>query len=356
MFGKEGQATEGSGGDEGHDRDRWMSAAEKSWIIPLEHCGRYDAPLVGDKAANLGEMRKLGIPVPGGFAVTSEAARRFFEIAGVEGRVDQLLGELIGGSAAADEFRETGDHIRRAIESAEMPKEFRLAIARAYKVLCNDYDLKDIGVAVRSSVAAEERMVEDTSLFCDSYLNVAGIEDLLDKIRKCWAGAFVPWRILCRFRSNLPILSRSLAVAVQKMVRARASGVAFTVSPATGNYERIVLEGNWGVAERALKGMVEPDRFEIDKGTLTVRKTEVHRKKRQMVLAGRGILERDVPEDRQEVPCIEEDEAESLARWAEMVEEHYGHPMNIEWAVDSDLEFPQNIFLVEARLLRQFPS
>lgn len=323
----------------------------EKWVVLFEECGRDDVGLVGGKAANLGEMCKLGIPVPAGFSITSEVNKNFLEITGIDKKIETFLAKFPEKPTLIDEFNEIGSHIQSIIESEEMPKEFQKPISEAYSVLCRRYNLKDLSVAVRSSGIAEDMAMASFAGQYDSYLNVKGEENVFKNILKCWASAFTPRCICYRLKNDLPIFAKSVAVAVavQKMVKSRASGVGFTVNPNSGNKERIVLEGNWGLGESVVQGLVEPDRFEIDKETLKVVNVEVFRKKKQVVFTEQGTIEIDVPEEQQQASCMENYEAEMVAKYAKTIESYYGLPLDIEWAVDSDLEFPQNIFLVQAR-------
>lgn len=323
----------------------------EKWVVFFEECGKDDVGLVGGKAANLGEMCKLGIPVPRGFTVTSEVNKKFFELTGTNKNIEKFLSKFAEKPTTIDQFNEIGSYIQGVIESTDMPKEFQMPIARAYKTLCDRYNLKDLSVAVRSSGVAEDMAMASFAGQYDSYLNVKGKENVFKNILKCWASAFTPRCISYRLKNDLPIFSKSVAVAVavQKMVKSRASGVGFTVNPNTGNKKRIVLEGNWGVGESVVQGLVEPDRFEIDKETLKVVNVDIRCKKKQVVFTEQGTIEKDVPEEQQQASCMEHHEAEMVAKYAKIIESHYGLPLDIEWAVDSDLEFPQNVFLVQAR-------
>jgi pyruvate,water dikinase len=324
---------------------------EEKWLVFFEDCGKDDSGLVGGKSANLGEMCKLGIPVPGGFTVTSEVNKKFFEITGIDKKIEKFLSNFTEKPTLIDEFNEIGSYIQGVIELTDMPKAFQMPIARAYQALCDRHKVKDLSVAVRSSGIAEDMAMASFAGQYDSYLNVKGKEDVFKNILKCWASAFTPRCVCYRLKNDLPIFAKSVAVAVavQKMVKSRASGVGFTVNPNTGNKTKIVLEGNWGVGESVVQGIVEPDRFEVDKETLKVVNMEIRCKQRQVVFTEKGTIEEDVPEEKQKIPCIEHHEAEMVAKCAKTAEEYYGLPLDIEWAIDTDLEFPHNVFLVQAR-------
>lgn len=278
----------------------------EKWVVFFEECGKGDVGLVGGKSANLGEMCRLGIPVPGGFTVTSEVNREFFEITAIGKAIETYLSKFPEKPTLIEEFYEIAKYIQGLIETTEMPVQFQKPIADAYRELCNKYNITDLSVAVRSSGVAEDMPTASFAGQYDSYLNVKGAKGVFENIIKCWASAFTPRCISYRIKNDMPVYSKSIsvAVAVQKMVHSRASGVGFTVNPNTGNKTRIVLEGNWGLGESVVQGLVEPDRFEVDKQTLKVVNTQIRCKQKYVTFTEEGTIEADVPQDKQQAPCI----------------------------------------------------
>jgi pyruvate,water dikinase len=319
------------------------------WILWFEEFGREDTKRVGSKCANIGEMAKIGISVPPGFAVTTETYDEFLAQTGAGQRIEQYLIRLPEGPQTPADHEEASQTIAGIILTTEMPKDLENAVSQAYDELCQKCQISDVAVAVRSSGVAEDLPTASFAGQYETYLNVRGKDDLLEKIRRCWASLFTKRAISYRIQNKLPVLAGSISVAVQKMVNVRSAGVGFTIHPTTGDDTKIVLEGNWGAGESVVQGTVTPDRFIVDKHTLTLTEKNISQKMRQIVLKERGVEEEDVPPDKQSVPCLTDEEALRIAELAKSVELHYGSPQDIEWAVDRDFPFPRNTFLVQTR-------
>jgi len=319
------------------------------WILWFEEFGREDTNRVGSKCANIGEMAKIGIPVPPGFAVTTEMYDEFLAKTGAGQRIEQYLIKFPEGPQTLADQEEASQTIAGIILTAEMPKDLEDAVCQAYDELCQKCQISDVAVAVRSSGVAEDLPTASFAGQYETYLNVRGKDDLLEKIRRCWASLFTTRAISYRIQNKLSVLAGSISVAVQKMVNVRSAGVGFTIHPTTGDDTKIVLEGNWGAGESVVQGIVTPDRFIVDKDTLTLAEKQISQKMRQIVLKERGVEEEDVPPDKQSVPCLSDEEALRIAELAKSVELHYGSPQDIEWVVDCDFPFPRNIFLVQTR-------
>ena len=323
--------------------------AEKKWVVSLDSVCKTDTRLVGGKCANLGEMIKLGVRVPPGFAVTTEAYNFFLDETGAGEEINLYLREFPEVPKGLAEMDEVSQAIRGIIISREIPKAVQKAICHEYEGLCKSCGIVNLPVAVRSSGVAEDMPTASFAGQYDSYLNVRGEEDLLENVRLCWSSAFNMRCISYRIQNKLEVLGGSISTAVQKMVNSRAAGVGFTIHPVTGDDTRIILEGNWGVGESVVQGVVSPDIFVIDKETLTLEDKEISTKLRQYSFKTTGTEEEDVPLEKQGLACIGDEEAIKIAEFARFVELQYGLPIDIEWAVDSDLLFPDSVFLVQAR-------
>lgn len=183
----------------------------------------------------------------------------------------------------------------------------------------------------------------------ESFLNVIGKEELLKKTKECWSSQFTAPAISYRAQHEFSSTGAAMAVAVQRMTRARSAGVCFTSHPNTGDTSKIVLEGNWGLGESIVQGMVVPDKFIIDKETLTLVDKKISAKEKLIEFADRGVVTADVPMDKKQVACLSDEEAFRVAEIAKQLEDHYGLPQDMEWAIDGSLSFPANIFLVQTR-------
>ncbi len=318
-------------------------------ILWFEEFGKDDRDKVGSKCANLGEMAKIGVPVPPGFAVTTAAYDAFLSKTGAGDEINLYLTKFPEGPKSLADYEEVSKSIGGFILSKEIPQELKDAFGQAYDELCQKCEMIDVSVAVRSSGVAEDLPTASFAGQYDSYLNVRGKEDLVDKIRECWASLFTTRAISYRIRNNLGVLAGSISVAVMKMVNARSAGVGFTVHPTTGDDTKVVLEGNWGAGESVVRGEVTPDRYIIDKESLELEEKRISQKMIQTVLKERGSEEVEIPADKQSESCLNDEECLKIAEYAKKVELHYGMPQDIEWAVDWDLPFPRNTFLVQTR-------
>jgi pyruvate,water dikinase len=318
------------------------------YIIWLNELSRESIPLVGGKCAHLGEMIKQGIPVPPGFAVTFRAYEEFLDKSGLRDKIGKILRETEKGKP--EEYERVSREIRKLIEETPMPRDVENEIRSAYRELCRRFNNQDdLAVAVRSSAAAEDLPGASFAGQQDTYLNVIGEEDVINKVKKCWSSLFTPRAIFYREQKGLDNGRVSMAVAVQKLVNARSSGVMFTVHPATGDENVVVIEGSWGLGEAVVGGLVTPDRWVVEKRTLRIVERSISNKMKWCLRGDNGLtVVSDLPEDLRKKPSLTDEEVIELARLGIKIEEHYGTHMDVEWAVD-DSPFPQNVFIVQAR-------
>ncbi len=328
-----------------------MTETRSELVIWFENLRKTDIPLVGGKNANLGEMMNVGIPVPPGFAITAYAYKRFIEDAGIANDIFRILKEAIRDSSEPKHFEEASRKIRALIESTPVPRNIENAIREAYRELCRRLGLDKVPVAVRSSATAEDLPDASFAGQQETYLNVVGEDEVLEKTVKCWSSLFTPRAIFYRIQKGFAHERVLISVGVQKMVNAKAAGVMFSINPVTGNPNQIVIEGNFGLGESVVSGAVTPDEFIVDKQTMKIVGRRIATKKVMTVqdpATGRTV-QVEVPPEKQNMPCLTDEEVLKLAELAAKIERHYGKPQDIEWAVDADLSFPSNIFIVQAR-------
>ena len=311
------------------------------WFEELEQ-GHSD--LVGKKSASLGEMARMGLPVPPGFAISIAMYRKFAEETGIAEEIAQYvasLGELKGQNI---EVLDTSSrHIRSMIEGKTIPEEIKETITRHYEELSSRAGTPDVAVSVRSS-GKESR----PGMF-DTYLNLVGIEDVLDKVKKVWASAYTTRAIAFRVNKDIPVTGEELGIAIPKMVNARSSGIAFTVDPVSGDASRIIIDANWGLGEATVGGTVSADKFVVAKETLAMVDTVIGEKARQVTSKRSGVGWEDVPLEKQTIPCLRNDEIMAIARLAKLLEERLGTPQDMEWAIDAGLPSPGSLFLLQTR-------
>jgi len=327
------------------------SSSKEKLTVWFEEIGKEDIPLVGGKVANLGEMLQAEIPVPLGFAVTAQAYKRFITETGIAEKIYKTIEETVTDINVPKQFEEASKKVRKLIESTPMPREIEKAIKKAYKELSKKTKATQVFVAVRSSATAEDLPGASFAGQQETYLNVKGDKELNQKTVKCWSSLFTPRAIYYRSQKGFKHEQVLISVGVQKMVDAKAAGVTFTINPVTGEQNQIVIEANWGLGESVVSGAVTPDNYVVNKKTLKIIDKKIAKKAIEYIpdpKTGKTI-HANVPAERQQQPCLTEKEIVKLAELANRIEEHYGQPQDIEWAIDRDLPFPENILIVQSR-------
>lgn len=327
-------------------------------VVWFESLRRSDVPRVGGKNASLGEMvanlGARGIKVPPGFAITAHAYRHFIEANGLTGTLSSALADLADGKVS---LAEAGQTIRRAILRGEWPDDTAQAIRRNYAELNSRAGLTDMDVAVRSSATAEDLPDASFAGQQETFLNVRGERALLEACRRCYASLFTDRAISYRQAKGFDHLKVALSVGVQRMVRSDlgGAGVMFSIDTETGFEKIVLINAAWGLGENVVQGTVDPDEYEVFKPLLSDPKlSPIIEKKR----GGKGLKmiytneserpTRNVPTSKAERAAfvLGDQEILTLARWACAIENHYGQPMDIEWAKDGRTD---EIFIVQAR-------
>jgi pyruvate,water dikinase len=328
-----------------------LKAREEELVIWFEDLRKTDVPLVGGKNANLGEMISSGLPVPPGFAVSAYSYEKFIKKTHIAEKIYEIINETVIDKNNPKQYDAASKKIRKLIEKTSVPEEIGNAVKSAYKELNKRLSLKDVFVAVRSSATAEDLPGASFAGQQETYLNVKGPDDLIEKVVKCWSSLFTPRAIFYRNEQGFAHDKVFISVGVQKMVNSRAAGVMFTLNPVTGETDEIVIEGNYGLGETVVSGAVNPDDFVVDKKTLKIRERRIARKTVQYIRDPKtgATVHLDVPEDKQKQPCVTEEEILKLGELAKRIERHYGSAQDIEWAIDKDLSFPKDVFIVQSR-------
>ncbi|MCW4010862.1 MAG: phosphoenolpyruvate synthase [Candidatus Bathyarchaeota archaeon] len=328
-----------------------MSEEKKELVSWFETLRVTDIPSVGGKNASLGEMINAGLPVPPGFAVTAYSYEKFIEETLLVEKIYKVINEVITDKNDPKQYEIASRKIRALIEKTPVPKSIETAIKAAYKEMNKRMNMKDTFVAVRSSATAEDLPDASFAGQQETFLNIRGVDDLLDKVQKCWSSLFTPRAIFYRNEKGFAHEKVFISVGVQKMVNSRAAGVMFTINPTTGAEDEIMIEGNFGLGETVVSGAVNPDNFVIDKKAVSIKERRTAKKTVMFIRDPKtgSTIHLDVPDDKQKVPCVSDEEVLKLAELAKRIERHYGKAMDIEWAIDQDLPFPQNMFIVQAR-------
>ncbi|MCY4045494.1 MAG: phosphoenolpyruvate synthase [Cellvibrionales bacterium] len=326
-------------------------------VIEFSKLGMGDVEIVGGKNASLGEMishlSDAGVSVPGGFATSAEAFRDFLQHENLAARIQDKLQGLDVDDVKA--LMEAGKIIREWIVSAPFPESLEVAVRSAYETLSAGNDIK---VAVRSSATAEDLPDASFAGQQETFLNISGIESVLDAIREVFASLYNDRAIAYRVHKNFAHEEVAISAGIQRMVRSEtgAAGVMFTVDTESGFDGVVFVTASYGLGETVVQGAVNPDEFYVHKSLLADGKKAVLRrnigsKALKMVYtdtaeAGKSVQTVDVsPDDRQQF-SISDEEVEALAKQAVIIEKHYGRPMDIEWGKDGD---DGKLYILQAR-------
>ncbi|WP_340690502.1 pyruvate, water dikinase [Hydrogenobacter thermophilus] len=335
----------------------------KRYLVWLDEVSIEDIPLVGGKNASLGEMIKnlsqLGINIPYGFVVTSEAYYEFVRYNQLEEEIKGILKGL--DTSNVEDLARRGHQIRELIRGGEFPKEVEDLIKKYYSKLSERYGSFAVDVAVRSSATAEDLPHASFAGQQETYLNVVGAENVLTAIKNGFASLFTDRAISYRESFGFDHFKVGIAMGVQKMVRSDmgASGVMFTLDTESGFKDVVVINAAYGLGELMVQGAITPDEYMVFKPTLqagysAIIEKKLGRKDRKMVYGVGGERTKivNVPISDQKQFALTDEEILKLAKWSVLIEEHYSKkngrwtPMDIEWAKDGILN---ELFIVQAR-------
>ena len=325
------------------------------YILPFRKISSADVASVGGKNASLGEMytrlSDQGISVPDGFAILSSAYARLLQ----DNHLSNTLQDILDGLDRKEysNLAETGSRIRDLVAGAVIPVEVEEAITESYNTLCREYGA-DVAVAVRSSATAEDLPGASFAGQHESFLNISGRTALIKACQACYVSLFSDRAIKYREDKGFDHMKVLLSIGVQKMVRSdlASSGVAFTLEPESGFRNIIHIAASWGLGENIVKGTVNPDEYYVFKPTLVKHKKAIvsmklGSKEKTMILSDEGgTVNVETSDDKKVMYVLPEDTIETIARWSLKIEEHYGMPMDIEWAVDGP---SGKLFIVQAR-------
>jgi pyruvate,water dikinase len=322
----------------------------KKWIFALEELGQEHLELVGRKCANLGEMTKLGMRVPPGFAISVDGFEKYMHVTGLGKRIETYFashGEDLKKSIQRQ--MDASQVAKDMIAVTPLPASISDEIEKNYEALCAKYGVADLPVAVRSSgsVSMPGQM--------ETFLHVRGSSEVTRRVLEVWESTFNTRAIAFRLEKGMPVDKAPIGVAVIRMVNAKCAGVVLTVVPTSGDVDHAVIEGNWGLGESVVSGDITPDNFIVNKASLAIER-KVSKKTKCVVSTGNGTVKADVPLNLQDLPCLEDDEIRELVRIALRVEKHFGVPQDMEWVVDRDLPFPENVIWVQARAAKFTPK
>ena len=315
-------------------------------ILWFDQLNKDDVAIVGGKSASLGEMTsRTKAPVPYGFATTAYGYRYFIDNSGLKETIAALLAPL--DVEDSRQLRDVTAEIRKAIMAAPMPQDLAQAISAAYQELSKRANEDNPYVAVRSSATAEDLPDASFAGQQDTYLNVRGTDDVIERIKECYASTFTDRAVYYRVKKNFDHLEVALSAVVQMMVFSHAAGVLFTVDLANGSDTHIFIEGSWGLGEYVVQGTVTPDSFLVRKSNLAIEQRSIHEKPIMLVRKpGGGCEEQKVPADKANLAVLTDAQIRELACYALDIEKHYGSYMDIEWGID---ERDGKVWILQAR-------
>ena len=329
-------------------------------VVPFEHLRMSDVQEVGGKNASLGEMISqlpTGIKVPTGFATTACAFRHFLAAAGLDARIKARLAGLDTDDVRA--LTQTGADIRAMVEAQPFPADLEQAIRRAFEVLLGGAE--EASFAVRSSATAEDLPDASFAGQQETFLNVLGIDDILNKIREVFASLYNDRAISYRVHKGYAHHDVALSAGIQRMVRSDlgVSGVMFTIDTESGFDQVVFITSSYGLGETVVQGAVNPDEFYVHKPMLRAGKRAVIRRNLgskliQMQFAspaekaatGKLVKTVDVPTELRNRYSLSDSDLEKLATQALLIEQHYGRPMDIEWGKDG---LDGELYVLQAR-------
>lgn len=307
-------------------------------ILWLEEIRKEDIAAVGGKGASLGEMSSIGLPVPGGFVVTSRAFRQFLVETGLEETLFEALEKLDVEDNRA--LEQVAKKAKSSVMKAKMPAEIRDSIKEAYGRL----DSGDEVVAVRSSATAEDLPDASFAGQQETYLNIRGEKALLEAVQKCWASLYGARAIYYRAKQGFQDRGVNIAVVIQQLVNSEKAGVMFTSHPVTGE-PLTIIEGSWGLGESVVSGSVSPDKYIFDQRTGKVVDRLIAKKTIEIVSDGdHGTKTREVEGPRQEASVLSDPEVSRLANYGKIAETHYAVPQDVEWGIVGD-----EIYILQSR-------
>lgn len=313
-------------------------------ILPLD-AAHATLELVGGKGASLARMAAANLPVPAGFHITTAAYRRFVAENGLQEKILAAVSDVNPHQPATLEA--AAQQIGILFAGGKMPDDIAESIRHAYGELGKG----DIAVAVRSSATAEDLPEMSFAGQQETYLNMRGESMVLEAVKRCWASLWTARAIGYRAQHDIAPADVSLAVVVQELVAADASGILFTANPLTGARDQEMINAAWGLGEAIVGGQVTPDTLVVDKADGTIITQEIATKELMTVRIPAGTAEEPVPDEKRTTAVLTAEQAAALAHIGTRIEQLYGCPMDIEWVIKDG-----QVFIVQARPITALPT
>ena len=316
------------------------------FIVGFDAATEADHPRIGGKCGSLARMIRAGVRVPPGFAVTTDAYQRHIDANGLAPDLARILRSI--DVERVDDEAEKAARIRELIVSAPVPADVEAAIRDAYAAMSAADDLP---VAVRSSATAEDLPDASFAGQQDTYLWIVGADAVVKHVRDCWASLFNARAISYRAKQHTAPGDVAMSVGVQKMVDARAAGVAMTLDPITGDRSKIVIDAAFGLGEPVVSGEITPDNFVVEKVLMLIAKRRIAEKDFELVAdrAARTTINRIIEPARRTLPSLSDAQVLAVAKLAKALERSFGSPQDVEWALDADLPADDAVVALQSR-------
>lgn len=303
--------------------------------------------IAGGKGASLGEMINNKIPVPDGFVVLANAFDRFVEETHLKEEIEARLAEV--DPEDTNTVDKASNVIRDIIHDIPMPEDLTKEILSAHEKLGAKY------VAVRSSATAEDSEIASWAGELETFLNCTA-DDIVENVKKCWSSLFTPRAIFYRHEKDLLDTHVSVAVVIQEMIQSQISGIAFTVHPVTEDPNQMIIEAGYGLGEAIVSGQITPDSYIVDKKEMMIFDINISEQKRKMIRDVKNKVERNkwenIKSDEGGKQKLSGKKIIELAEICQRIEDHYGFPCDIEWAMDRDGKF----FITQSRPITTLSS
>jgi len=291
-----------------------------------------DVNLVGGKGGNLGEMYNLGIPIPNGFVVTSDAYFQYIKENDLKPKIQDIL--KVTDVDQPDQLLTASKKIRSLIRKTPVSQNLSLEIMKAYKKLSGFGGLKNIPVAVRTSATAEDSSDASFAGQGDTFLNVIGEVNVVNRVRECWSSLFTSRSIFYQVKKNYDHFKIGVAVPVQKLINSEISGIMFTANPVTNAKDEIIIETIWGLGEYIVQGKITPDQHLVDKKTWSIISQDHVSQTIQLTKDKNETKETNVPKTKVNRKKIDDSMAIKIAKIGQKLHNHYAKPQDVEFAID----------------------
>ncbi|MCL6628507.1 MAG: phosphoenolpyruvate synthase [Armatimonadetes bacterium] len=320
-----------------------IASPGNDYIRWFEEISKWDVSIAGGKGANLGELTRAGVSVPPGFVVTAKGFTEFLEVTRLKGIIRDRIARINVDNA--NELELASQELRASVLSAEIPVAIKDAVKASHDRLTDIVGESDLFVAVRSSATAEDTAETSFAGMNETFLNVKGADSVVESVKKCWASLYGSRVLFYINKQNVSPERLSIAVIVQAMVDADRAGVMFTIDPVSGSTDTIVIEASFGLGDAVVSGSVNPDHFEVDKHTLDIKKKTIS-SKAFMDLRGPdgGVIRQELSIEKANSASLSDEEIHELARQGKQIENHYGSPQDIEWAIQKG-----SIYILQTR-------